>query len=106
MLSNFGEQFKLRYEEWMKIDKALFWIDIICKIGNTDCFAKVKKNLFKIKSFQFFISSLGPEKGNGIREKSKIVCELLENPDVLEDERKRAKEMRAKLSGMSSQNST
>jgi len=63
---------------------------------------EAKQNAYKIRSLQSFSFKLiGIEKGVGVREKAKNVCELLDHPETVEEERAKVKEIRSKLSGFS-----
>lgn len=86
--------------EWRKIYKALYLLDIILRSGDPDCVAEIKSNSYKIKMLQgFSYRDEGIEKGNGIREKASNIEELLNNPELLEEEREKAKSVRGKISG-------
>ncbi len=102
IFSHIWSRLKLEPEEWRKIYKALYLLDIILKAGDPKCVSIIKGNIYKIKSFQTFASKagVGAEKGNGIREKAKAICDLLENPELLDEERNKTKQLRNKLSGV------
>ena len=102
ILNFIWERLKLEPEEWRKIFKSLHLLDIILKVGDPQCFSTIKGNIYKIKSFQSFTVKAGSEKGSGIREKAKVICDLLENPDMLEEERTKTRELRNKLGGVRS----
>jgi hypothetical protein len=77
------------------------------KCGDPKCMTQIKSNSYKIKSLQSFSFKLvGVEKGIGIKEKAKQICELIDNPETLEEERNKTKAIRAKLSGMPSASCT
>eukprot|EP00826_Nyctotherus_ovalis_P002205 TRINITY_DN1041_c0_g1_i6.p2 TRINITY_DN1041_c0_g1~~TRINITY_DN1041_c0_g1_i6.p2 ORF type:complete len:176 (-),score=70.27 TRINITY_DN1041_c0_g1_i6:48-575(-) len=99
ILSHIWDRLKLDSMEWRKIFKALQLLEIIMKVGDPQCFSSIKGNIYKIKSFQSFTTSAGTGKSSGIREKAKNICELLEDPDRLEEEREKTREVRNKLSG-------
>lgn len=93
---------KLEQEEWRKIYKSLYLLEIIMKVGAPSVINTIKSNIYKIKPFLNFTTKASTEKGAGIREKSKMICDLLDNPDLLEDEREKVRKLRSKLSGVSS----
>lgn len=104
-MQHIWERLKLGPEDWRKIYKSLCLLEIILKAGDQSCVSSIRGNIYKIKSFQTFSLKLDPSKGNGIREKSKIICEMIDNPERLEEERIKLKEIRSKLSGSSGGNS-
>eukprot|EP00826_Nyctotherus_ovalis_P059686 TRINITY_DN8323_c0_g1_i1.p1 TRINITY_DN8323_c0_g1~~TRINITY_DN8323_c0_g1_i1.p1 ORF type:complete len:261 (+),score=72.90 TRINITY_DN8323_c0_g1_i1:341-1123(+) len=97
-MSFIWERLKLGPEDWQKIYKSLFLLEIILKAGDPRCISSIRGNIYKIKSLQTFSLKLNSEKGSGIREKSKSICELIDNPEYLEEERAKTKEIRSKLS--------
>jgi len=99
IMQHIWERLKLDQQEWRKIFKALHLLEIVIKAGDPQCITSIKGNIYKIKSFQSFTTKVGSEKSAGIREKAKTICELIEDPDKLEEEREKTKELRNKLSG-------
>jgi hypothetical protein len=95
---------KLGAEDWKKIYKSLYLLEIILKAGDPKCVSLIRGNIYNIKKFQTFSLKLDTDKGSGIREKSKIVCELVDNPELLEEEREKTREIRSKLTGHSGNN--
>ncbi len=72
------------------------------KVGDPKCISQIRSNSYRIKALEnFSYHIVGAEKGIGVREKSKSICELLDHPDQLEEERAKAKQIRSKLTGMS-----
>ena len=62
--------------------------------------------MHKIKRMQSFsYRDKGTDKGNGVRDKAKAVCELLENSEQLAEERTKSQQIRTKLSGMATKGS-
>lgn len=59
--------------------------------------------MYKIKRLQSFsFKDKGGEKGSGVRDKVKSICELLENSELVAEERAKAQQIRTKLSGTGS----
>jgi len=71
------------------------------KAGDSRCVSLIRAKIYNIKRFQTFSLKLDSDKGSGIREKSKVICELIDNPELLEEEREKTREIRSKLSGHS-----
>ena len=68
------------------------------KNGATQFIDDARDNELYIKTLQEFSYKDGQlERGQGIREKSRQICELLEDDDRIRIERKKAKELRNKL---------
>lgn len=101
ILTHIWDRLKLDSMEWRKIFKALHLLDIILKAGNPQCFSTIKGNIYKIKAFESFSTKAGTSKSEGIRQKAKSICEMLDNPEVLEEEREKTRQLRNKLSGKS-----
>ena len=88
--------------EWRKIYKALYLLDIIIRSGDPECVAEIKSNSYKIKMMQgFSYREDGVEKGSGIKDKANSIEELLNNPELLAEEREKAKSVRGKTYGSS-----
>jgi epsin len=100
-MNHVWDRLKLEQQEWRKIFKALHLLEVILKVGDPQCISSVKGNIYKIKGLQSFTTKAGSDKSAGIREKAKIICELVEDPDRLEEEREKTREIRNKLSGSS-----
>lgn len=105
ILGHIWDRLKLEAVEWKKIFKALQLLEFILKVGDPQCFSIIKGNIYKIKSFQSFTTKSTTAKSTGIREKAKLICDLLEDPEKLEEERERTRDIRNKLSGGSSYSS-
>ncbi len=107
ILSHIWHRLRLEPEEWRKIFKALCLLEIVLKCGDSGCVSQVLSNSYKIKVLQSFSSMhSGSDRGVGIREKAKAIGELLENPELLDEEREKTRQIRAKLSGGSSYSSS
>lgn len=103
ILGHIWSRLELDPSEWRKIYKALYLLDIIMKLGDPACLSDIKTNSHRIISLEnFSYREEGVERGIGIRDKIKIIEELIDNPDILEEERDKAKNIRNKLSGRSS----
>ena len=71
--------------------------------GDPRCVAGIKSNSFKLKMLEnFSFPEDGIERGNGIREKSRVINTLLNDPEALDTERENSRKIRDKLSGVSS----
>lgn len=105
ILYHIWDRLKLNTDEWRKIYKALFLLEIILKVGDPKCVKAVSHNIYKVRSWQSIKFEAHPEKGRGIKEKSKAICELVDNKELLEEERMKMKDIRSKFLGMSTSGS-
>lgn len=75
-------------------------LEFILKAGDPGCVSDIKSNSFKIKILEgFSYREEGSEKGNGICEKSSNINRLLNDPEMLDEEREKAKKIRGKVFG-------
>ncbi|KAH8740779.1 hypothetical protein FG386_002741 [Cryptosporidium ryanae] len=89
--------------KWRKIYKTLILIEYLLKNGLERFIDDTKENIYRIRSLQdFYYNEEGRDKGAGIRDKSKYILNLLNDPLVLKNERKKAKENRSKYIGINS----
>ncbi|KAH7649968.1 hypothetical protein FG379_001812 [Cryptosporidium bovis] len=89
--------------KWRKIYKTLILIEYLLKNGIERFIDDTKENVYRIRNLQdFYYSEEGRDKGAGIREKSKYILNLLNDPLVLKNERKKAKDNRGKYIGINS----
>ncbi len=71
---------------------------MIIRAGDPRCVDEIKANSFKIKLLEnFSYTEDGTERGNGVREKAKLVIMLINDPELLESEREAAKKIRSKV---------
>lgn len=101
ILEHIWDRLRLEPTEWRKIFKALHLLDMVLKVGDPQCISSIKGNMYKIKSFQSFTVKGRAEKSSGIREKSKTICDYIDNPEMLEEEREKIRALRNKLAGKS-----
>ena len=75
-------------KEWRRIYKALNALDFLIKNGAPRCIQEIKDELFKIRSLQdFSFNENGTDRGTGLRDKARSICELLSDAQKLEEER-------------------
>jgi epsin len=99
-MSHIWSRLELEKEEWRKIYKALYLIDMVIKCGDTTCIDEIKGKSYDIRKFETFsYKTVGVEKGNGIREKAKAIGDLLSSSDLIREERLKIKKIRQKLTG-------
>ena len=65
-------------KDWRRIYKALHVMEYLIKNGAPRCIQEIKDEMFKIRSFQdFSYNDNGTDRGSGLRDKARAVCELL-----------------------------
>jgi len=96
-------------KKWRKILKTLNLIEHLIKNGSPRCIQEFRDEIYQIRSLQdFSLHEDGADRGAAIREMSKRIYELLNDENKIDEERKKAQELRAKLgdlSGMSNRES-
>ena len=86
------ENTKSHAKEWRKIYKTLVLLDIILKYGSTRCVQEIRDETFKIRLLlDFSYMDSGQERGNGIREKSREIIDMISDYKRLEEEREKAR---------------
>ena len=71
-------------KDWRKIYKTLTVFEYLIKNGAPRCVQDIKDELFKVRSFSdFSYSEGGVEKGQGIRDKARMIVDLLSDPNKL-----------------------
>lgn len=94
-------------KEWRRIFKALNTMDYLVKNGAPRVVQDIKDDLYKIRSLQdFSYQESGTDRGQGVRDKSRELCELLSDPTMLQNEREFARQTRDKLQGTIGQQSS
>lgn len=94
------ERLSLEPALWRKIYKSLYLIDFILRTTEGRFETYVRTHIFKIKMLEGFkYKENNVEKGIGIRDKAKVITELVQNSEMLKEERDKAKLVRAKISG-------
>ncbi|KAK8794077.1 hypothetical protein WA171_003203 [Blastocystis sp. BT1] len=83
---------------WKIIFKALNLIDHLIRNGSPRMIDDARDNIEKLRSLQeFSFKEQQYDRGNGVREKSSQIIELLDDDQRLRFERKKAKELKQKL---------
>ena len=112
--TNSGEDFYVIYnhclkklscrpEKWLKILKSLFLIEHILRTGNLKFARNLKDDEYKLKSlFDFSYYEGRVDKGETIREKSRFIVDLIDNPQKLKDERKKYDGWKSRIEGVGS----
>jgi hypothetical protein len=86
------ENIRANSKEWRKIYKTLVLLEILLKHGSTRCVQEIRDETFKIRLLQdFSYMDAGQERGNGIREKSRVISEMISDYKKLEEEREKAR---------------
>ena len=84
--------------EWRRVLKTLNVLEFICKNGSPQAVMQLKRDLYKISSLcNFNYMESGIERGNCIREKVNLICDLLSSEARLHQERAEAYEYRKKF---------
>lgn len=87
-------------KDWRRIYKALHVMEYLIKNGAPRCIQEIKDEMFKIRSFQdFSYNDNGTDRGSGLRDKARAVCELLSDAQKLEEEREFARKNKEKFGG-------
>merc|ERR1719487_810039 len=87
---------------WRRILKALNLLEYLLKSGSEHCIDEARDNLYKIRSLEgFHFEEEGKDKGIGLREKAKVVAELLNDRSTLREERDKCRQLRDKFVGIS-----
>ncbi|PHJ18196.1 enth domain-containing protein, partial [Cystoisospora suis] len=88
-------------KKWRKIFKALTLLEYLLKNGNERIAEDTRESQFVLKSLQqFSFTEEGRDKGAGIREKSKVICRLAFDPELLKEERDKAYQNKHKFVGI------
>lgn len=86
---------------WRKIYKTLTLLEYLLKNGNEKVVDETRENLYKIKRFyDFHFTEEGRDKGNGIREKAKIITDLVTDNEYLRAEKEISRRTRDKVVGI------
>jgi epsin len=90
-------------KEWRRIYKTLHAMEYLIKNGAPRCIQEIKDDLYKIRSLQDFnFSENGTDRGQGVRDRARSICELLSDTEKLQQEREFARKTREKLQGAGS----
>mmetsp|Transcript_48364 Transcript_48364/g.95451 ORF Transcript_48364/g.95451 Transcript_48364/m.95451 type:complete len:270 (-) Transcript_48364:150-959(-) len=87
--------------KWRRIYKGLTMLEFLCKNGSERCVDESRESLHRIRMLMdFHVTEEGRDKGAGIREKSKYICELINDSEMLKQEREKARQNRDKYIGI------
>jgi hypothetical protein len=90
-------------KQYNRIYKVLNLIEHLLKLGSARCVTIIRDHAHRLRTFQeFSYRDNGVEKGQGIRDKARIISALLVDHRLLEHEREVAMENRKKFMGISS----
>ncbi|KAJ1607212.1 putative transmembrane domain-containing protein [Cryptosporidium canis] len=96
-----GECLSEKPSKWRKIFKTLVLVEYLLKNGIDRFVDDIKEYIYKIRHLQdFHYTEEGRDRGAGIREKSKYILGLLNDPVQLKAERKKARDNRGKYIGI------
>lgn len=93
-------------KNWRHVYKALLVIDYILKNGSRDVESYCRQHIVEIRTltrFQYIDQAVNKDVGLNVRERTKIVLELINDSAKLEAERKRSSAARNKYVGVSSE---
>ena len=90
---------------WRICYKALNLLDYLIRNGSERSIEDSKDHMYQLRALQEFQykSPEGKDEGINVREKSKQICELLNDAPRLKEERDKARQNRGKFSGTSSE---
>ncbi len=85
-------------KNWRQVYKALVLLDSLIKNGAEKVIEESRDHIYTVKTLiDFTCMEDGQDRGAGIRDKSKAVVELLQNNEMIRDEREKAKVIREKI---------
>jgi hypothetical protein len=90
---------------WRHVYKSLVVLEYLIKSGSERCIGEARDSIDQIKSLRDFkfIDENGKDQGINVREKSKMLVELLNSEEKLREEREKARKTRDKYQGISSE---
>lgn len=87
--------------KWRRVLKALTLIDYLCKNGTERIVEEVRESVYRIRVLMdFHVTEDGRDRGSGIREKAKWIVELVNDVDLLKEERSKSLANRHKFVGI------
>ncbi|CAD7971088.1 unnamed protein product [Amoebophrya sp. A25] len=87
--------------KWRQVFKALTLLEFLIKNGSDRCIDEVRDNQFKIRSLSSFSHiEDGKDRGQGVRDLSGIIVQLVSDASLLQEERQKAKEARQRTRGI------
>lgn len=96
-----GECLSEKPSKWRRIFKTLVLVEYLLKNGIDRFVDDIKEYIYKVRHLQdFYCTEEGKDRGAGIREKSKYILGLLNDPIMLKTERKKARDNRGKYIGI------
>lgn len=92
-------------ERWRRAYKGLLLVDHLLKHGSTRCVDEIARNSHVIEQLTRFkfVDDKQRDQGINVREKAKRLGDLLQDTERLKSERLKARENKAKFSGLSSE---
>ena len=101
-MKHLWSKINLAPKEWKRIFKALNCLEFLVRNGAPRIVNDLKDDLYKIRTLQDMqFTEEGADKCTGIREKAKLICELISEPTRLEEEREFSRKNRDKFRGIS-----
>jgi len=95
-------------KNWQTIFKSLDLLEFLLKNGSDRVISEARDRQYQIRTLKDFhvTDASGKERGNGIREKSRQLCDLLNDDSSLQEEREKAAKLRDKWTSVSSQDTS
>lgn len=94
------ENLKGNQEKWRRILKTLIMLEYLLKNGSDTILAELRTEQLSIRRLTSYqCREEGVDRGSGVREKAEKIFKLLEDKELLKEEREQAKLHHAKLSG-------
>lgn len=92
---------RLASSRWRCVYKALELLKFLIMHGVARCAEEARSATPHIQALTHYTATdeQGRDVGEGVRRRATLVCEMLSNEQVLEEERTRSRELRAKLQG-------
>lgn len=92
--------------KWRQVHKTLLLVDYLIKCGSEKVIDSLRRNILLFKQLVNFTytDSSGMDCGEAIRKRAAMVIELLENTQLIRDERKKFSQNKDRFVGLSSNN--
>ncbi|KAI9007398.1 hypothetical protein BC832DRAFT_555308 [Gaertneriomyces semiglobifer] len=90
--------------QWRQVYKALQLLEYLMKNGSERVIDSAREHSYELRALRNFhyVDDKGKDQGINVRNRAKEIMELLDSPDKLRAERVKAKENRAKYTGIAS----
>ena len=91
--------------EWRVVYKALNLLEFLIRNGSERSVEDARDHMYQLRTlcdFQYTDAGTGQDQGINVREKSRQICELLDDRERLKEERDKARQNRGKFGGVSS----